>query len=106
MLTYAGPEGASVAVYQETASGAHLAVEGGTAVDLVLKDGTAATYVVGAWQPLGGQTARPGGLTWNTAAGQTLVFERGGLRTTVQYTGPQGSAPSLFALADSLATAQ
>jgi hypothetical protein len=96
MLTYAGPGEASVAVYQERASGADLAVEGGTAVDLVLKDGTAATYVVGAWQPV------DGGLTWSDSAGQALVFERDGLRTTVQYTGPQASAPSLFALADRL----
>ena len=104
VLTYAGPEGASVILYQERASGADLAAGAGAAVDLVLKDGTAATYVRGAWQPVARRRSR--GPHLERRRGQTLVFERGGLRTTVQYTGPQGSAPSLFALADSLTAAQ
>ena len=99
VLTYAGPDGASVVVYQEQASGADLAAGGGSATDVALADGTAATYVRGALQ------AADGGLTWSDTAGQTLVFERGGLRTTVQYTGPQATAPSLFALADSMTAA-
>src|SRR5437867_1087917 len=32
--------------------------------------------------------------------------ERGGVRTTIQYTGPEAEAPSLFAIADSMAAAQ
>jgi hypothetical protein len=43
-----------------------------------------------------------GELVWNAGRGQTLVFERGGVRTTVQYTGPGATAPSLFAVADSM----
>ena len=100
VLTYAGPDDASVAVYQERASGADLAASGGSATDVALADGTAATYVQGAWQ------AADGVLTWNDTAGQTLVFERGGLRTTVQYMGPQETAPSLFALADRMTAGQ
>jgi hypothetical protein len=99
VLTYTGPDDASVAVYQEQASGADLAASGGSATDVALADGTAATYVHGAWQAAGG------GLTWNDTAGQTLIFERARLRTTVQYTGPQAMAPSLFAIADSMTAA-
>jgi hypothetical protein len=99
VLTYAGPDDGSVAVYQERASGAGLAAATGSTTDVVLADGTAATYVHGAWQ------AANDGLSWNETAGQSLVFERGGLRTTVQYTGPQATAPSLFAVADSVTAA-
>jgi hypothetical protein len=83
-------------VYQESASGGDLAATAGSATDVALADGTPATYVQGAWQAAGG------GLTWSETGGQTLVFERSGLRTTVQYTGPQATAPSLFAVADSM----
>jgi hypothetical protein len=99
-LTYAGPEQASVVVYQERASGGDLAAGEGAAIDVALKDGTAATYVKGAWQATGEA------LTWSAGAGQTLVFERAGLRITLQYTGPEADAPSLFALAQSMAPAQ
>ena len=99
VLTYAGPNDARVAVYQEQASGADLAAGSDAATDVALADGTAATYVHGAWK------AANDGLTWSETGGQSLVFERGGLRTTVQYTGRQATAPSLFALADSLTAA-
>ena len=99
VLTYARPDDASVVIYQEQASGADLAAGSGAATDVALPDGTTATYVQGAWQ------ASDGDLTWDDNRGQTLVFERGGLRTTVQYTGPQATSPSLFALADSMTVA-
>ena len=70
------PEGASVVLYQERASGADLAAGAASATDVALVDGTAATYVRGAWQAADGQTETPA-LTWNADAGQTLVFERG-----------------------------
>ena len=86
-------------IYQERASGKELSVEGGSATDVALSDGTAGTYVEGMWQPVDGK------LVWSAGGAQTLVFERGGLRTTIQYTGPQAEAPSLFALADSMSSA-
>jgi hypothetical protein len=100
-LTYAGPDGASLAVYQERASGADVAAGEGAVINVALGDGTAAAYVEGAWEP------SPDGasLTWNTDAGRSLIFERAGLRTTIQYTGTDAAAPSLFALAETLTPA-
>ena len=95
-LKYTRAGGSSVAIYQERASGEEFAVEGGTATDVALSDGTAGTYVQGMWQPVGGK------LVWSAGGAQTLVFERGGLRTTVQYTGPEAEAPSLFAVAEGM----
>jgi hypothetical protein len=96
-LTYSRTGGSSVVIYQEQASGDDFAVEGGAATDVALSDGTAGTYVEGMWQPVDGK------LAWNAGGAQTLVFEREGVRTTIQYTGPETEAPSLFAVADSLA---
>jgi len=98
-LTYSRSGGSSIAIYQERASGEDLAVAGGTTTDVALSDGTAGSYIEGMWQPVDGK------LVWNAGGAQTLVFERGGLRTTVQYAGPEAEAPSLFAVADSMAAA-
>ena len=78
---------ASVVVYQERASEGELAAGEGAVIEVALKDGTAATYVKGAWQASGDA------LTWSADGGQSLVFERAGLRTTLQYTGPQATGP-------------
>jgi len=98
-LTYTRAGGSSIVIYQERASGEEFAAEGGSATDVALSDGTAGTYVEGMWQPVDGK------LVWNAGGAQTLVFERGGVRTTIQYTGPEAEAPSLFAVADSMASA-
>jgi len=98
-LTYSRTGGSRVVIYQEQASGEDFAVEGGAATDVALSDGTAGTYVEGMWQPVGGE------LVWNAGGAQTLVFEREAVRTTIQYTGPDAEAPSLFAVADSLSSA-
>jgi hypothetical protein len=95
-LTYAGPDGASFAVYQERASDADFGAQTGSSVRVSLKDGTRAVSVKGAWQASGD------GLAWKAGRGQMLVFEIDGVRTTLQYTGPEGSALSLFALADGM----
>jgi len=100
-LTYTAADGSALVIYQERASGADFAVEGGSATDVALGDGTAATYVEGMWQP-----TADGGLAWSAGGAQTLVFERNGVRATIQYTGPEADAPSLFALADSMATGE
>jgi hypothetical protein len=96
-LTYAGSGGSTVVIYQEQASGADFAVDVGSATDVALSDGTPATYVEGMWQP-----ADDGTLTWNPGGAQTLLFERNGVRTTIQYAGADADAPSLFTIADSL----
>jgi len=100
-LTYGGQGDSSIAIYQERASGGNFAVQGGAATAVTLSDGTAATYVEGMWQQ-----AEDGGLVWSEGGAQTLVFERAGVRTTIQYMGPEAEAPSLFAVADSLAAAR
>ncbi|TMF13279.1 MAG: hypothetical protein E6I38_01775 [Chloroflexi bacterium] len=99
-LTYTRAGGSSVVIYQERASGEDFAVAGGAATDVALSDGTAGTYVDGMWQQVDGRPA------WSPSGGQTLVFERGDVRTTVQYTGPEAEAPSLFALAYSMTAAR
>jgi len=53
------------------------------------------------WQPVADGT-----LAWSEGGAQTLVFERAGVRTTIQYTGPEADAPSLFAIADSMAAGE
>jgi hypothetical protein len=113
-LTYAGPDGATLTVYQERAPASDASAStrpvvrptsaavplGAAPIDVALEDGTAATYVEGAWQP-----GADGTLTWSPSPGRSLIFERAGLRTTLQYTGPESAAPSLFALAESLTPA-
>jgi len=98
-LTYARAGGSSVVVYEERASDEDFAVGGGAATDVALSDGTAGTYVEGMWQPVDGK------LVWSAGGAQTLVFERGAVRTTIQYTGPEAEAPSLLAVADSMSSA-
>jgi len=95
-MTYTRAGGSSVVIYQERASGENRAVQGGAATDVALSDGTAGTYVEGMWQQVDGR------LAWSPSGAQTLVFERGDVRTTIQYTGAEAEAPSLFALADSM----
>ena len=68
--------------------------------DVALSDGTAGTYVDGMWEPVDGK------LVWSEGGAQTLVFDRWDVRTTIQYTGPEAEAASLFAIADSMAAAQ
>ncbi|HEY8765656.1 MAG TPA: hypothetical protein VIP09_00100 [Dehalococcoidia bacterium] len=96
MITYEAPDGSSAAsLYQEAASDASLAVPSGKAVDTSL-GGIRATYFEGGWTQSGGA------LTWLDSGTQTLLFERGGLRTTVQYTGPQIDMDSVTAAATML----
>jgi len=98
-LTYVGPDGAAIVVYQEQASRADFAALSDSAVNVALADGTPATYVRGTWK------AAEGGPAWSEDGAQTLVFERDGARTTVQYTGPEPDTGTLFAVADSMAAA-
>ncbi len=98
VIAYEAPDGSSaVSLYQEAAAGdASLAVPSGKAVDTSL-GGIQATYFEGDWTQSGSA------LSWLDAGTQTLLFERGGLRTTVQYTGPQIDVDTLTAAATMLA---
>jgi len=96
VLIYARESGSAVVVYQERADGADFSAASGSAEDVKLADGTAATFVQGTWQE------SDSGLVWAADAAQTLVFERDGARTTIQYRGPEEDAPSLFMLANSM----
>lgn len=100
MLTYAstGADSASLAIYQERSSGSDFAAQIGHAFDVSLSDGTAATYVEGFWQP--GESA----FVWSDGDGQALIFDRDGVRTSIQYSGANRDPAFLFAIADSLAT--
>lgn len=89
----AADESSAVSLYQEAAAGdAGLAVPSGMAVDTSI-GGIGATYFEGGWTQSGGA------LSWIDAGTQTLLFEHGGLRTTVQYTGPQIDMDTLTAAA-------
>jgi hypothetical protein len=98
VITYEAPDGSSaVTVYQEATGDASLAVPSGRAVDTSL-GGFQATYFEGGW------TQSRTAITWLDSGTQTLIFERGGLRTTVQYTGPQIDMNTLTAAATMLVT--
>ena len=99
VMTYARESGSAVVVYQERAGGADFSAATGSAENVQLADGTAATFVEGTWQEM------DGGLVWQADAAQTLVFDRDGARTTIQYRGPAEEAPSLFALANGMTPA-
>jgi hypothetical protein len=100
VLSYAGESGSAIVVYQERAGGADFSAATGSAEDVELADGTAATLVQGAWQEANGE------LIWQEGGAQTLVFDRDGTRTTIQYRGPVEEAPSLFALANGMTPAR
>lgn len=83
-------------LFQEAASGADLAVAEGAGLDLTLTDGTPGTLFAGGWIP------GSSGFSWMPEGGQTLVFDRSGLRTVIQFIGDDTTAPELTAIADSL----
>jgi hypothetical protein len=96
VITYEASDGSSgVSLYQEAAGDASLAVPSGMAVD-TSAGGTQATYFEGGWTQSGGA------LTWLDSGTQTLLFERDGLRTMIQYTGPQIHMDTLAAAATML----
>ena len=95
-ITYAAPDGSSaVSLYQEAAGDAGLAVPPGKAGKTFL-GGIRATYFEGGWAQSGGA------LAWLDSGTQTLLFERGGLTPTLQYTGPQIDMDTLTAAATML----
>jgi hypothetical protein len=85
--------GETVLVLQEPAGGDSLSAAHGATSAVQLPDGTPATLVSGAWTPSGD------GFAWDEAASQSLVFETGGVRVTVQRLVSPGTPPS-----DGLAT--
>ena len=82
-------------VFQEAASGAGLAASVGSIDDYVLAGGTPASYIQGTWTP------DTGGFSWSADNAQTLVFDRDGVRTIIEYIGPSVAVPELLAIAGS-----
>lgn len=95
VLTYQSAE-ATLVIIQEAAAGDDIAAADGFVQDLALADGTPASYVEGTWLP------GDGGFTWSPGGAQTLVFERQGLRTVIQYTGPALPVSTLLEIAASM----
>ncbi|TEU00317.1 MAG: hypothetical protein E3J29_01960 [Dehalococcoidia bacterium] len=87
----------TILIYQERASSNSIVVEQGFARDIWLSAGTPATYVNGAWRPLGSD------LTWGEDDAQTILFDLGGLRTIIHTTDGDLPLADLVAIADSLA---
>lgn len=94
LLTYTSAEG-TIMMFQEAASGADLAASVGSIDDYTLADGTPASYIQGAWTP------GTGGFSWSADNAQTLVFDRDGVRTIIEYVGPPVAVPELLAIAGS-----
>jgi len=91
---------ATILIYQERADGNLLAVAGEAAVDITLDDGAPATYIEGSWRVANGT------VVWDGSSSQTLVFDRGGLRTVIQYVqGPPVTVEELKLIAQSLVPA-
>ena len=87
---------ASILVFQEAPGGDNLAAQAGAVTTLQLADGTNASYASGGWLP------DANGFIWADNGAQTLVFERGGVRTIVQRFGPSVDQAFLSTFADSI----
>lgn len=98
LLTYASAD-AKLLVFQESANASDIAVAPGSATDIVLSGGVPATYVQGSWQPDGGQFA------WAADGAQSIVFDRDGVRTVIQYDGPTADPALLTSISESMITA-
>jgi hypothetical protein len=81
-LTYESAGGpGTLMVYQESAGGPNLVAAGGSVTDLEIA-GLQASYFEGGWE------LEDGSLAWGDTDSQSLVFEREGLRTIIDYSGP------------------
>lgn len=98
LLTYVSAD-AKLLVFQESADASDIAVAPGSATDIVLSGGVPATYVQGSWQPDGGQFA------WAVDGAQSIVFDRDGVRTVIQYDGPAANPALLRSISESMMSA-
>ncbi len=99
VLTYTNENAEALVIYQEAASGVDISVLQGTATYVGLADGTPATFIEGSWQ------TTDGGLLWGEEGVHSLVFERGGVRTTIRHSGGSADAIALASIADGMAPA-
>ncbi len=95
-LTYNSPDGVLMVFQEATSSAADLSAASGAAQDVVLSDGTPATRLSGAWTP------SDYGFRWASDGAQTLVFDRNGVRTVIEFIGSDAAAPDLTAMAGAL----
>ena len=99
LLAYTNGTGGTVLVFQERASGDDFAAAPGSAEDVTLADGTPATFIEGGWQ------AEAGEAFWSGTSARSLVFERDGVRTTIQNLEGSMVAGDLVAIANGMAPA-
>jgi hypothetical protein len=93
---YAGEGGmSSFNIYQEAASDIELVGRGSPVDTQVVR--TPATYFEGGWSLAGG------GISWDVAASQTLVFQDEVLRTIIHYSGPRIAPQALLDIANAMA---
>ncbi len=86
-----------VLIFQERTSSNGIAVEQGFAQDILLSNGTPATWISGTWRPLGST------LTWGEGDALTIIFDVRGLRTVIQATDSSLPLQDIVAIADGLA---
>lgn len=98
LLTYTSDKG-TIMVFQEAASGTELAASVGSIDDYVLADGTRASYILGTWTP------GTDGFSWSADNAQTLVFDRDGVRTIIEYIGLPIAIPELLEVAGNVGSA-
>jgi hypothetical protein len=95
VMTFSSPDG-EITIIQEAASGDDLAAGAGSITPIGLPDGTSAILIDGSW------TAAEGGLGWSSGAGQSLVYDRNGARTTISSDGTGVHASTIIAIAASM----
>lgn len=94
LLSYTS-EDTAILIFQEPRPASRLGIPVGAARDVTLVDGTPTTSFDGGWIPGSSSFA------WTDGGGQTLVFDRNGVRTIIQFIGA-GAAPDLTAIANGL----
>lgn len=95
VAAYAG-EGATVSLYEEASGGSNFAAPVGTVTNVAIGRANG-SYFEGGWAQ-----AADGTLSWQGGGMQTLVFEQGGVRFTLVYTGERIAPEELAAAAAGL----
>lgn len=95
LLSYTWQDRA-ILIFQEPRPASRLGIPAEEAHDVTLVDGTPATSFSGGWIPGSSSFA------WTDGGGQTLVFDRNGVRTIIQFIGAGAAAPDLTAIANGL----
>ncbi len=90
---------ATIMVQQQNAHSGDLAVLQGTASPMTLSGDIPATYVLGSWEALGNN------LSWSNFQAQSVIFDKGDVRTVLRYSGPSIDPTLLRLVAESMLAA-